>query len=144
MGQINPNIIQRCEDIMEAEKQKTDFKPLGLELLENLKSETSNINAENTDNEEKVQKIREIVMQFKANASTFGFDLAGALANIMLTFLENIKTIDENVIEILKAHQTTLSLIVKSNMRGDCGKNGIKLQEELKSACKRYFDNQKS
>ena len=87
--------------------------------------------------------MAESVMQLKANAAVFRYTLIGNLANIMLGFLESVRTIDGDVIEIVAAHERTLSVIVIKKIEGDGGTNGKLLEEELQNACKRYLNKKK-
>jgi len=80
-----------------------------------------------------------IGMTIKANAAMFNYDLITNLANVMLSFLESIKKLDKDVIEIVDAHHKTLTMIVLKKMKGDIGEPGKQLENELKGVCKRYF-----
>lgn len=84
------------------------------------------------------------VMELKANARMFKYNLITSLANIMLDFLETLEHLDDTAIEIVAAHHKTLSMIVAKKMAGDCGQIGITLQKELQSACQRYLAHKKS
>ena len=61
------------------------------------------------------------------------------LAQIMLGFLEAVKTIDRDVIEIVAAHHRTLATILERRMTGSGGPYGQLLEQELKDACVRYL-----
>ncbi|MCB1531787.1 MAG: hypothetical protein KDJ35_02845, partial [Alphaproteobacteria bacterium] len=60
-------------------------------------------------------------------------------ANVMLSFLEAVKELDEDVVRIVEAHHKTLSAIVIKKMQGDGGQAGKLMEDELRAACKRYF-----
>jgi hypothetical protein len=78
-------------------------------------------------------------MELKANAATFRYSLIGNLANIMLSFLESLTVMDKDAIEIVKAHHSTLHMIIVRKMTGDGGEGGKQLQKELQQACDRYY-----
>ena len=103
--------------------------------------ETAIEDAKNSDQsmKETLQSLTGPVMQLKANASTFKYDLIGNLANIMLSFLEAIQEMDDDAISIVAAHHQTLKAIVLKKMTGDGGPVGKQMEDELKGACKRYF-----
>ena len=61
-----------------------------------------------------------------------------SLAAIMLGFLESIKIMDSDAIEIVKAHHASLHMIVVRKITGDGGAAGESLIKELKLACERY------
>ena len=139
-GPLDPEKVKKCQEIID--NNQLDFAPIAEQLLERLKTITDQLTA-NDINKQNTQEINAIVMELKANASTFKYSLAGNLANIMLNFLESLTTVDQDAIDIVTAHQKTLSAIISKRMTGDGGEYGQKLEAELKSACKRYFDRTK-
>lgn len=137
MGPLDPKKIEACEQIIE--KNNFDFAPLANQYIQNLSLAIENAKNPEVNMEDAVQDMTSPVMQLKANAPIFKYDLIGSLANIILSFLEAVKKIDRTVLEIVGAHQKTLDAIVKNEMKGDGGEYGRKLEQELKDACKRYF-----
>ncbi len=69
--------------------------------------------------------------------------MVGNLANIMLSFLESIDTLDEDALSIVSGHHDSLKLILSSKMTGDGGKDGPVMVTELKDACARYYKKKK-
>jgi len=137
-GPLDEKIVKRCQDVMD--NNDVDFLPLAMEFLDKL--EQSIKNAEKNGEismKEAVQGMTTPVMQLKANASTFKYHLIGNLANVMLSFLETVKKLDDDAISIVSAHHQTLKAIILNKMAGDGGDVGRKMENELKSACKRYF-----
>jgi hypothetical protein len=141
-GTIEDEKIKKMEKTME--EAKVDFGPMANIFLNELavaisKARTMTDTTMNST-DAVIAAMTEPVMQIKANAAMFDYQLVGNLANIVLNFLENIEGIDKTVIEIVDAHQKTLSIIVKSKMMGTGGEYGLKIETELKDACKRYFN----
>jgi hypothetical protein len=140
-GTIEEEKIQKMEKTME--EAKVDFAPMANIFLNELAVAISQArtmtDATSKSTDAVIAAMTEPVMQIKANAAMFDYQLVGNLANIVLNFLENIEGIDKTVIEIVDAHQKTLSIIVKSKMMGTGGEYGQKIEAELKDACKRYF-----
>ena len=136
-GPLDDRVVERCQDVMDS--NDVDFAPLAMEYLNQL--ETAIEDAKNSDQsmKETLQSLTGPVMQLKANASTFKYDLIGNLANIMLSFLEAIQEMDDDAISIVAAHHQTLKAIVLKKMTGDGGPVGKQMEDELKGACKRYF-----
>lgn len=139
-GEVDKEAIERGEKVIEAIGE-IDFAPLIGEYVSALGDAIQNWKShkEDEDDHELHESITEPVMQLKGNAAMFNYELVGKLANIMLNFLEAIEKIDDEVIEILEAHEKTLQKIIQSNMRDDGGVDGQLLQDELREACKRYF-----
>ncbi len=135
-GKIPAKLIKKGQN--EIDKNDFDFVPLAQEFLKELA-----VNLEESRKlADKIRLKNEItnsVMQLKANASTFHYDLVGTLAGNMLDFIEEIKEIDEDVIEITNAHYRTISALIAKRMAGTGGPFGKELEQELGNACQRYF-----
>lgn len=136
-GKVDEKTVDRCQDVMD--NNNVEFAPLAMEYLDKLKEAIDKARNKELDTKEAVEAMTAPVMQLKANASTFKYNLIGNLANVMLSFLEGVKELDNDVIEIVGAHHQTLSAIVMKKMKGDGGAHGLQMEEELKGACARYF-----
>lgn len=136
-GPLDEKAVERAENVME--NNDVDFAPLAMEYLDKLEAAIQGASSGSTEMGESVQNMTTPVMQLKANASTFKYNLIGNMANIMLSFLEGIKELDADAISIVAAHHQTLKAIVLKKMTGDGGPVGKQMEDELKAACKRYF-----
>lgn len=142
MGPVDAKLIKRSQKLIE--NNEIDFVPMAQEYLDLLEQAIKDAKENKHDDQKILQDMIDPVMQLKANAAMFDYALVGSLANIMLNFLETIESIDKDVLEIVKAHQKTLVMILTNKMTGDGGPFGQELSAELKEACKRYFAKQAS
>ncbi len=142
-GPLDEKIVQRAQKAIE--ENKVDFTPIGLNLLEKLKDALTNVETHLDPNKTKEQKqlLTEPVMELKANATIFHYSLVGNLANIMLSFLESIKTLDKDALIIVRAHHDTLKAIIIKKMRGSGNQHGQIFMKELKNVCARYYRKKK-
>lgn len=136
-------IVTLTENDIKAAEQtvanaQADFTPMATEFLSRLGLLIAAARQDPTS-EDVRQRLIQPVMELKANAGMFGYDLVSRLANIMLTFLEGVSKLDAKIVEIVAAHHTTLNLIITRKMSGDGGPVGAQLEAELKAACARYF-----
>lgn len=136
-GPLDEAKVAECERIIR--ENDIDFAPMAGEFLAKLAEAIKFANSPGVDPVQAKQKMTQPVMELKANAAIFKYDLIGTLANVMLSFLEAVKAIDKTVIQIVDAHHKTLSIIVLKKMSGDGGQAGKLFEQELKEACKRYF-----
>jgi hypothetical protein len=139
-GPLSPKLIEKCEKAME--RKMIDFVPLGMILLKKLKKIIEKYRATPPTakkNQFMLGELRVIVMEIKANSGAFKYNLVSDLANIMLSLLESINALDDDVIEIIEAHHQTLKAITDERESGDCGEKGRLLQQELINACQRYY-----
>ncbi|MBX2834505.1 MAG: hypothetical protein KTR28_06000 [Micavibrio sp.] len=142
VGPLDQKVVERCEKVMQ--ENKADFAPLALQYLDELNQGMNEARTKGADVKGAKDGIIAPVMQLKANAKIFDYDLIGNLANVMLSFLEAVDKFDDQVLEIVNAHSVTLRAIVMKNMKGNGGDAGKLMEEELRSVCKRYFIRQKT
>ena len=136
-GPVDARKVQESQHIIET--NQVDFVPFGLEFLEDLEEVINKARAKKMNIQDVRESLAQPIMQLKANASMFKYNLVGNLATIMLNFLEGISAVDDEAIEIVDAHHKTLKAIIVKRMQGSAGENGQALQQELKRACRRYF-----
>ncbi len=136
-GEVAPESLKRAEIVIE--KNTVDFQPIAEDFLNRLAAAIIIARKGDGTKESLTHGMVQPVMELKANARMFKYDLITSLANIMMGFLENVRDLDQDAIEIVDAHHKTLSAIVIKRMTGDGGSNGQLLQAELQDACERYF-----
>lgn len=136
-GTIADDVVEKMQQVID--ETQIDFSPMAQKLLDQLEDALRKARGGNSNNALQISRMVEPVMQIKGNAGMFGYELVGNLASTVLNFLENIKAVDKDVLEIVEAHHKTLSLIVKNKMAGNGGAHGAQLQNELQDACKRYY-----
>ena len=135
-GSISQKKIDQMQTLIE--NNRVDFIPIVLPLLEELSSAIADTrNGKKTD-VVGLSALIEPIMQIKANAGMFKYQLVGKLAGIILDFLENVGILNDDVIDLCDTHHKTLSMLIKNHMTGEGGTYGQDLETELKEACRRY------
>ena len=137
VGDIPAERVLRSERVIE--RDETDFSQIAGNFLAALHDAIQRARGAAGEPDKLIQDLVRPVMELKANGRMFKYDLIGTLANIMLGFLEHIKELDSDIIDIIDAHHKTLDLILRKRMMGDGGANGAMLKSELENACARYF-----
>lgn len=141
-GDIDEKLVAKSQKIIEA--NKVDFIPLATQYINELEAVIKAGRKGSGKDLDVLQHMIAPVMQLKANAGMFNYELVSRLADIMLNFLETVDKIDEDVIDIAEAHCKSIHKIIAGKMTGDGGDFGAELVTELKDACKRYFAKQAS
>ncbi len=137
-GPLDMELVHRAQDAID--KNKIDFAPIGLKFLSKLEKGLGEIKSAPQDNiDEDKKKLIGPVMELKANAKIFHYELVGNLAQIMLSFLETIEQLDKDALSIVGGHHDSLKAILGNNMKGDGGKDGQIMITELQDACNRYY-----
>ena len=136
-GPIDESVIKASQTLIE--NNDVDFAPIALVILDRLQDALKQANNPAKTLDDMKQLLTRPVMELKANAAIFHYDLVGSLASIMLGFLEHMKIMDQDAVDIVKAHHASLHAIVVRKITGDGGAAGESLINELKSACERYY-----
>lgn len=137
-GIVDEETLQKSQSLID--KNNFNFVPIASMFLQQLKDGLEYARTQKETNRRTIERLINPIMQIKANARIFKYDLLGNLASTMMSFLESINDLDDDAREIIEAHQKTLSHIILSEMKGDGGKLGNTLEEELDAACKRYMN----
>lgn len=137
-GTVSKETIEKVQN--NVNEKSADFEPMAKQFLQQL-SDAVNKAKDNQEESMDViyERVANPVMQLKANAPMFGYPLIGDLANIMLSFLESLSQIDDQIIQIIEANQKTWHVIITKQMKGDGGQYGKALRSELKGVCERYL-----
>lgn len=136
-GPIDEAAIKFSQSMIDS--NGVDFGPLALLILERLKDALEQAKDPQRTFEDMKDVFTKPVMELKANAAIFHYDLVGSLATVMLGFLEHIKIMDADAVEIVRAHHTSLHMIIVRKLSGDGGEAGKALVNELQQACDRYY-----
>lgn len=136
-GPLDPRAVLKSQQAID--NNTVDFAPIGLAILTKMQQAAEL--GKNADISAKDVKaaITAPVMELKAHAALFHYSLIGNLANVMLNFLEAIQEIDNDVLDIIRAHHDTLHMIIVREIRGGGGDSGRTLIAELQQACDRYY-----
>lgn len=136
-GGVPAYLLKQCQDYLES--NPVDFTPYARRLLERLLQIREQIQ-QSAESPEKIQaEILNIVMQLKSNGSMFHYQLISMTSDVMLRFLENVKKLDKDFIDILAVYIKVLDIILNKRLNGNGGKEGYVLTQELHSACLRYY-----
>lgn len=142
-GDVAPAALAKAEQAISANAEK-DFVPLAEGFMMKLFYGIENARRGAAVSKELIGGMTRPVMELKANAKMFKYDLVTNLSNIVLDFLEALPELDENAIEIVDALHKSVSLILTKRMSGDGGAVGATLQKELQSAVERYSVKKKN
>lgn len=141
-GGIDKRLLEKAQ--LSIENAEFDFVPYANQFLKELSEHTKNMKKSNDNFKKNMEKIIQPIMQLKANGGMFKYQLVSDVADIALQFLEAVEDIDDDVLEVLKAHENTIRVILTHNLKGDGGREGYALVKELDKACRRYFTKHKA
>lgn len=140
-GGIDEKLLEQSQHLID--NTELDFTPYAKDYLEALSQAIQEVKVGSFSIEEARDKVIKPVMQLKANGGMFRYQLISEIADIALQFLESVDVINDDSIDVLKAHQKTMDIIIHNKLKGSGGKEGYALVKELDGACKRYFSRHK-
>jgi hypothetical protein len=115
---------------------KFDFAPEALRCFQQLEGALSRARS-GEGLEEARDAITEAVMNLKGAGSTFGYPLITRLANSLLGFIEDVPTLDAEVIQIAEAYLQSFKTVLDRGPGGP--KAAASLETALGRAIQRYF-----
>ncbi len=136
-GGIPAHLIKKCQDLLES--NPVDFTPHARRFHERLEIIRHKIGSSPQNPEQTVAEILNIVMQLKSNGSMFHYQLISMVSDVMLHFLENVRKLDGDFLEILTVYNRVLDIILNKRLSGNGGREGYILTQELHGACLRYY-----
>lgn len=145
-GGVTKQILSKAQDLLES--VSVDFPTIAEMHLDSMDSSVRYIRQVRSagkkigkkKEEELIDKLIQPAMQLKAHGGMFKYELVTHIADNMVHFLEVVHRMDDDAMEIIEAHNTTLRAIVHSQISGSGGQKGKALLDELHEACSRYFN----
>ncbi len=138
MGPIQPEVVEECEKFIE--DNDIDFLPWAQSCLDDLRVILENTKAQGGGLDDDVrEKLIAPIMQLKASGTMFQNKPLTEIASCLLHFLENIRTLDEDALQIIKANEVVLMAFLKDETNtNELTPAKESLITELKAACNRY------
>ena len=137
-GGIPTRLLDECQTFIN--DSKIEFRPYAEKYLKGIENALKQ--AKKTDSKEKKKQAIDFmsnhIMQLKANGGMFGYDLISMISDVALNFIETSAHANEDLYKIIEAHNNSLSLIIKNELKGTGGDIGPQLVSELQQAISRY------
>lgn len=143
-GGLSPEILARAQKIFE--DYTRDFEPVGEIYMQALLNgiQDAQIGFSDDTNETIIARILYPVIQIKANAGMFDYPLIAKIASKMMIFLEHVKDINADMLDICMAFYNAMNGVLIRKKRGHTGAYGDVLIKELTDACHRYFEKHRT
>jgi len=138
-GGIPPEVLKKGQIFIE--KNQVNFGPYALEFVEEIKTlmQEYKSNTEIGNHRAYINRLAEPIMGLKSNGGMFQYPLVSMISDVVLQFIDRVGLIDNEVLEIINAHNLSISTIIASQLKGYAGESGNAIIEELIDACERYY-----
>lgn len=115
-----------------------DFAPYAHKFLDDLDHIVARAKTAQVNDRPTINTIIKPIMELKANGGMFKYTLLSQVAEIVLSLLEDIQTLNDDSYALIDAHQKALRVIINNRLTGDGGKDGRILANALYDAAQRY------
>ncbi len=136
-GVIDTAKVAMAQQMMES--NTVDFGPVAQPFLDDLSQAVKNAKKDK-DNPKALESLMLPIMNIKANATTFNYPVAGEVTGTVLTFLEHVGRVDDEILIIAENLHRAVNLVIAQKMVGGKNALGEKLIQEFKDVCRRYIE----
>lgn len=141
---LNATVLDQAQKLLEKNSSMIDFRPIAEMYLNSLLKaiDKATHEAGKRKDREILNDICEPVFYLKANGKMFGYKLITEMAEKFILFLNSIDRVDGKSLEIMHAFHTSMSAVVRGEIKGEGGVEGQNLMQTLQEACVKYIDKQ--
>lgn len=134
-GEIDEHIVKKAQALMD--ENTVDFAPLARPYLDDLtKALAAAHSVQGTLDAQTRESLAVPIMNLKANATTFNYQLIGNLTGTVLTFLESHNKPGKKTLQVVELLNKTIRLLVARQMKGQGGSTGAALQSAFDDLCR--------
>ena len=135
-GTIDTTKVEEAQKVIA--ENKVDFAPLAKPHLDALRGAIEDAQKDHSDSAAVLESFSVPIMNLKANAGTFNYQLVSKLTDSVLLFLEGVEKIDKKIIQIIDLLYKTVLLVLAHEMKGEGGKEGEALIKAFQEVCRKY------
>ena len=140
-GGLPKDVIDDAQRIIT--EQRIDIRPYLREQLAMLDTALREANSNATSFYDKRNNILKPLAMLKAHGGMFGYALISEIAEVALEFVEHLRELDPDGLDLLQRHCETIQTIIDHNIRGDGGDEGYALSINLYKASQEYAAKRK-
>lgn len=142
-GGFDEKIIAKAEE--QIKNNNVDFQPIAAELIAQLDKAVADARTGLAEGDAAMREVLAPAMQLKAQGALFHHPLVSEISNILVNFLETVPDIDDDVLDIITAHKTSIAAVLSDKIsEEDKAKRGNELCSALLDTCERYAKTRKS
>lgn len=136
-GGLNKEVLDKAQDVMKSYVK--DYPPVAALDLMKLSEAIKEHQDGNLETADARKKIQTAAIDLKSNGAMFNYPIVSRMAHSLLNFVENIRYIDADVVEIIMAHHNSIKAVIDSRQSGDVDDAGEMLIGALTGAVSRYY-----
>lgn len=128
-GAVDMAVLERAEQVIA--DLATEYLDWVQEDLENIQEAMGKLKTDGDQAETHLERIFSISHDIKGQGGSFGYDLMTIVGDDLCRFVEKMTEPDTAMLDVIQVHIDTMKLIIKNNMKGDGGGEGVRLLKGL-------------
>jgi hypothetical protein len=137
-GKVDPRLIESMQEYLD--NLKVDYEPIAKDYMDRIDELLAEMPENNYDREYYLNEIMKPVMDMKATGGMFNEHVVSNVSGTVLRLLENMHSLDDDMVAIVQAHNTIIRSAIALGVRSMEDQRAQRLVMEIKKACKRYVD----
>jgi len=137
-AEISAKQIEKAQEIID--RATVDFTPFANEMIGDIENRTAYIQSLTYGREEEYEALLIPFIQLKGQAAMFGNRFVSELSQVVLSFLEKYRRLDDTSLEIVGAYCKSVRLSYEKEITTLELNNARVLYSEVQYAIKRYED----
>ena len=117
---------------------KIDYRPVASKYLSKLESLLAEFTESRQSHDFYISEMIKPVMELKATGGMFNEDVVASVSGTVLSLLENSDMLDDDLLDIVIAHNTAVNAAVELGVRSMDDHRANALIMEVRQACVRY------
>lgn len=137
-GSVDTATLQRMQSYLDA--VKIDVIPLLRERLVTLDERIAAARTVSYEREEFLNSILRPLMDIKSISGMFHWPVVSRISGFVLTFVEDVRRLDDNVLDIVDAHNRSVRLLLDRGTPEGSESHGTAFLTEIRNATRRYYE----
>lgn len=137
-GKIDPFVLEKIQSYLDS--VTIDFNEIAEPHLIKIKMLMDEAGRSPYGREDFIEEMVKPIMELKATGGVFNEPVIANVSGMVLGILENVRRLDDDMLDILRSHNIAINTIVHAGIRNVDDRRAIDLMAELKQACMRYYN----
>ncbi|MCB1538685.1 MAG: hypothetical protein H6865_00100 [Rhodospirillales bacterium] len=139
-GALDADSVAKAQQYLDS--VSVDVAPQIREMLTAMQTAMAEARKLSYDREEFLPAISKPLMDIKSISGMFHEMMVCRVAAFVLTFIEDVRKLDIDVLDILDAFVRVARTLLDMKIRDETNEHGQSFLAEIRAACKRYYDKQ--
>lgn len=139
-GTLDPNTVSKVQTYLDS--VQADITPELRAHLDAINLALAEARKVNYEREAFLPQILKPLMDTKSLGGMYHEMMICRISSFVLTFLEDVRKLDNDVIDIVTAYTKVAKLMMDLKIKDETNPHGQSFLSEIRNACKRYYDKQ--